>query len=654
MLMMGGISAQILKVVSMITLVFFLTVLPPYSFAQYSLTDSGSSLPQNQVNIPPHKMDSLELFIDGVVEQYMKKYNIPGAVVSIASPDSLLFSKGYGVENIEDQTPLSPENTLVQIGSVSKLFVWVGAMILYDRGLLDLDMDINEYLKEYKVPDGPGGPVTMRHLMHHRAGFGDPFLVFTHRNDPPIPMAVALKRDEPYRAYAPGERTSYSNWGTTLAAQVVEDIAGMPFADFFEREFTQPLQMNSTTIRQGKAFPAHLLERVATPHTFKKDTPKVTNYMEIGPHAPSGGIHSTANDMAQLLKFYLNNGVVDGHAILSAATFAKMRTREYTDRTGAPDVVYGIVEGELLSEKLLYHSGGTKGFITSFTILPDRNIGIFVNTNSQPPRSLSGALPDTLVKWINNIHVAEIPEAESADGYISQFEGHFLNNRRDYKRFERALFIMPNNYVSVKPLTDNSIEVSIGNNPLTYYLKDSEKDQFINERGSIIDFGRTDGKVSHVMSPFGVLSYEKINFWDRFETILYAMIATTLLAFIVLIGSFFRFRKNIPAYIKFGAPVLSLMVIIVPVSMGIIAITALEIVQLAAMYEWPFIPAHTKRIAAHFVVLGGIISPFLAGKIWKTPDLSAFTRTLLILFSISTLVLSILMIRWSYILTPMG
>lgn len=108
---------------------------------------------------------------------------MPGAVVSIASANSILLSKGYGLMNIDDERLLSPSTSLVEIGSVTKLFVWVSAMILYDRGKLDLDKDSNQYLKNYKVPGGPGGSITMRHLMSHRQGFGESFLGYTHRDD---------------------------------------------------------------------------------------------------------------------------------------------------------------------------------------------------------------------------------------------------------------------------------------------------------------------------------------------------------------------------------------------------------------------------------------------------------------------------------------
>jgi CubicO group peptidase (beta-lactamase class C family) len=188
----------------------------------------------------------VEAFVDGAVQTLAREHGLPAITVSIVKDDAVWLAKAYGMADLAAARPASAESTLFRIGSVSKTFVWTAVMMLVERGKLDLKADVNTYLKQVRIDEAFGQPVTLRDLMHHRAGFEDTLRLFAVGDADTRSLNDLLVAQQPRRVFAPGTRTSYSNWGAALAAQIVEDVAGVPYADFLRREILDPLGMRNT------------------------------------------------------------------------------------------------------------------------------------------------------------------------------------------------------------------------------------------------------------------------------------------------------------------------------------------------------------------------------------------------------------------------
>ena len=116
----------------------------------------------------------VEAFVDGIVKPMMAEGHSPSGVFALMKDGRIIFTKGYGWQNVEERIPVDPRTTLFRPGSISKLFTWVSVMQLVEQGKLDLDADINTYLKTFQIKDTyPGQPVTLRHCMTHTPGFED-------------------------------------------------------------------------------------------------------------------------------------------------------------------------------------------------------------------------------------------------------------------------------------------------------------------------------------------------------------------------------------------------------------------------------------------------------------------------------------------------
>lgn len=197
----------------------------------------------------------VEAFLDGFFAQQLEGHRIPGAAVSVVRGGEVLVAKGYGQADVEAEEPVVADETLFRIASTSKLFTATAVMHLVEEGKLDLNEDVNVYVDDVEVPDTyPGRPVTLRHLLTHTAGFEESFTGTGARDAADVqPLGEYLSGKTPARVRPPGEAMAYSNYGISLAGHVVEEVSGIPFERYVEKNVFDPLDMESTTFAQPPA-----------------------------------------------------------------------------------------------------------------------------------------------------------------------------------------------------------------------------------------------------------------------------------------------------------------------------------------------------------------------------------------------------------------
>ena len=163
-------SARPIYMVILLVLVVLLVAGP--ALAQNSIaTDKNIlSVPQQQQGDGPTDPDELEAFLDELMTEQMEELHIAGAAISVVKDGELFFTKGYGYADIENSTPVDPARTVFRTGSTVKILTWTAVMQLVERGVLDLEEDVNTYL-DFKIPDTYPEPIRLKHLMTHTSGF---------------------------------------------------------------------------------------------------------------------------------------------------------------------------------------------------------------------------------------------------------------------------------------------------------------------------------------------------------------------------------------------------------------------------------------------------------------------------------------------------
>ena len=340
----------------------------------FSVTQSASA----------NSIDSadVESFIDKMIQEKMKEQQIPNATVSVVRNGKVIFEKGYGYANLEDQTRTEAEKTMFRMGSVSKLFTWTAVMQLVERGMLDLDTDVNEYL-DFEIPSklegsdqGDTEPITLHHLMTHTPGFEDyADSIFRLSADKKPSLDEYVRQYMPARVFPPGEVMAYSNYGTALAGYVVEQVSGMPFPEYVEKNIFQPLGMKHSTFRQP--IPEELSPQMAQGYRYVNGEYRKGDF-EFVPE-PAGSMSSTALDMARFMIAYLQGGKSENGRILEEKTVQQMFRQQFAHHDRLDGMTLGFIEKSSNNERVLFHGGSTTLFDTGLYLLPDKNTGLFIS-----------------------------------------------------------------------------------------------------------------------------------------------------------------------------------------------------------------------------------------------------------------------------------
>ncbi len=321
----------------------------------------------------------LEAFFDGAMRVPMESKHIAGGVVAVVVNGKVVFTKGYGYADIAERKPVDPEKTMFRIASISKPFTWTAVMQQVEVGKLDLDADVNKYLKDVQIPATMQQPITLKNFLTHTPGFEDHVIgLFAHEPDKRR-LGEILKTQIPQRVRTPGTLASYSNHGTALAGYAVECVSGQPWEEYIETKITKPLGMAHTLVRQPvkEQLPADLSKG------YKWEGGRyVEKGFEYCPAAPAGCISASALDMTKFMLAHLGDGQLGEARILKAETARKMREPlfRHDDRISA--MCYGFFEEKHHGLRLVDHGGDTLWFHSLMQLIPEKNVGLFISFNT--------------------------------------------------------------------------------------------------------------------------------------------------------------------------------------------------------------------------------------------------------------------------------
>lgn len=342
--------------------------------------------------------DELEAFVDDVMAERIGT-TTPGATVAIVSGDAPTLTRGYGTADVGADVPVRADETVFRVGSVGKLVTSTAVMQGVERGVLDLDADVNSYLDDsaVTVPDTYDDPVTLRHLGTHTAGFEsrlDPDIVA----DPAAldSLETVLVDQQPSRIRPPGELVGYSNYGAGLAGHVVAEAHDTTFEEYVQSEIFEPLGMTHSTFTQP--VPDDQPGDLAAPHVRDAESFRVADDAYINMR-PAGSLSATATDMAAFMRTHLGDGAAGDARILDTKTAETMRSRHYVRHPTVTNWRYGFHEYGDPDANLIGHSGATINFTSYLLLAPDRDLGVFVAYNSKPSELPKSVVDEVVAEY---------------------------------------------------------------------------------------------------------------------------------------------------------------------------------------------------------------------------------------------------------------
>jgi CubicO group peptidase (beta-lactamase class C family) len=317
-----------------------------------------------------------------------------GLALAVAHAGRPTFLQSHGVADVASNTPVT-DDTVFRIGSITKLFTAIAVMQLWEHRLVDLDAPANGYLRAYNLIPGELGwrPATLRHLLTHTAGIPDArglgdllHASFTPAGGRPPHLSVAAGEPLPslaeyYRSglrvvAEPGTAFAYTNHGFATLGQIVEDVSGRPLADYFRQRIFDPLGMADTDLVRSE----RLAQRLAMGYVMGRTGPRAVAQRDwIG--AGSGGIYSTAPDMALFIDALLAGGANEHGRILEPATLGKMFEPQFQPDPRIPGLGLGFFRSEAGGHRAVGHGGILPGFNSELLIAPDDGVGLIAMTN---------------------------------------------------------------------------------------------------------------------------------------------------------------------------------------------------------------------------------------------------------------------------------
>lgn len=313
---------------------------------------------------------------DDILARILEEDGGPGVMAAVVRDGDVLWSGAAGLADVEAQVLLTPE-TPMRIGSVSKVLTAALVLRLAEQGRIDLDADLRGLLPELQTP--AGAPVTARQFAGHVSGMRQyDFANYLEANNvffyPSLTEANAQFFEGTFIA-APGEVHHYTSIGFNMLGIAAERASEMEFRTALETFVTAPLSLDHTVIDH----PLEIVPGRTRFYTrFPDDVTRNTIWRDSSDYYPSGGMLSTATDLAQF-----TDAVFNGEW-LNAESMEAIQTETRTSSGDAVGYTFGwqVHYAEDGSVDWYGHGGETNGAYAVVRYWPEHNIAVAAIMNA--------------------------------------------------------------------------------------------------------------------------------------------------------------------------------------------------------------------------------------------------------------------------------
>jgi CubicO group peptidase (beta-lactamase class C family) len=310
--------------------------------------------------------------VTAAMQPYLDSYKLAGIIAVIADKSGRIRYKNVlGYADVEAKKPMSEDNVF-WIASMTKMFAGASIMMLVDEGKVSLDDPVTKFipqLEKWMVVEEKDQshvllkplvrPVTIRHVLSHTSGLtGSSELQQVTGSDSTSLKARALSSVTGPLQWQPGDKYAYGNQGMNIAARIVEIVSGMPYEEFLQKRFFDPLGMKETTFWPSEAQIARLAgaygpnkekngyARGGITFLTKPYSDRVHRFPEAG-----GGLFSTTDNILRYGLMLANDGELDGKRYLSHVAMDELKK----EQTGTTKVNYSL--GYHLRNGMFGHDG---------------------------------------------------------------------------------------------------------------------------------------------------------------------------------------------------------------------------------------------------------------------------------------------------------
>ena len=346
--------------------------------------------------------------LDDFLNKALVNYDLPGLAAGVrvgemsgSGRDEFVYRSAAGYKDYIDKKPLHPDH-IFHMASVTKLFVGTSILQLWERGLLEPDEYLTEYLPWFRMKDERYRDITIRQLLSHTSGMPD---VKDYRWDAPETDEGALERyvrspevKDAHLLWAPTDgRFSYSNIGYEILGVVIAAVSRMPFENYVRKNIFIPLDMKNSTLltyERGIYREAGPEENLCTPHEKDQENHIVRSkhFPYNRAHGPSSTLTTNILDLEKWGKAHLQ------HLLLKRETYDAAWKKQALVPNNGEIIGLSWFCREQNGFMLYGHEGTDDGFRASFWICPQLDLCISVcsNISGAPVKKISKQIFDLL------------------------------------------------------------------------------------------------------------------------------------------------------------------------------------------------------------------------------------------------------------------
>lgn len=315
------------------------------------------------------------------IEKIIEETGIPSISIVLIENDSLTWAKSFGHSNLKLQIPATT-STVYSTGSTAKPFLTIAILQLVEKGILDLDAPVNNYLSE-PLPSfsDTSKPITLRNLLSHQSGIpASANFISLWGKEQRKPLKEIVSEIKLVRE--PEKLFEYSNDGFVVAALVLEEQTGMNYGDYVNINILRPLELSNIDFTQPTP---EMVEEMALPYEliYNKALPIKQLYSQP---FPAGGLtYLSPSQMSRFLIAILNNGNFNQNKILDEQSILELKQVSF----GHEYYGLGIGVETKNGSKYWFHSGLQDGYTASFKLNIDSKKGVYLMTNTVAEAHLS-------------------------------------------------------------------------------------------------------------------------------------------------------------------------------------------------------------------------------------------------------------------------
>ena len=345
--------------------------------------------------------------LEAQFEQVLKDWKAPGFAVAVVEKNKIIYSKGFGLRDVEQQLPVTP-NTLFAIGSVTKSFTSSLIGLLQKEGKLDYDKPAIQYLPDlHFYNNNMNNSITLRHMMSHQTGLPrHDYSWYFFNTSSRDSILQRLQFQEPTAGVR--EKWQYNNFMFAAQGVIAEKLTGKSWEANVQQQLLAPLGMKRTNL---SIIDMQKDSDAALGYGLQGDSAIIKlPYYNIDAMAPAGSINSSVTEMAAWLITWINGGKYGGKEILPAPYVVDATTPQAIVAPGLPtkekpDVHFatygfGWMMSSYRGHYRVEHGGNIDGFSASAVFYPTDSIGIVVLSNqngSSVPSVVRNILSDRLL-----------------------------------------------------------------------------------------------------------------------------------------------------------------------------------------------------------------------------------------------------------------